>query len=112
MPGFLFWNLHGVSTATHQNRPAELCASFTRLAKRHTLDVLIFAECDMSDGDVAKALNDAGVGPYVKPDSRSQRLHVWTRLPAVDVIDRYRGGESDRVTIREVRFPRTLPFCS
>lgn len=110
MPGFLFWNLHGVSSATHQNRPAELCASFTRLVKRHSLDVLIFAECDLTDGDVSKALNDAGVGTYVKPWSRSEKVHVWTRLPSADVEDRYNGKMAERITVREVQFPNTLPL--
>jgi exonuclease III len=110
MPGFLFWNLHGVSSATHQNRPAELCASFTRLVKRHSLDVLIFAECDLTDGDVSKALNDAGVGTYVKPWSRSEKVHVWTRLPEPHVRDCYQGRRADRVTIRSVQFTGSVPI--
>lgn len=110
MPGFLFWNLHGRSTATHPNRPADLCASLTRLARAYSLDVLVFAECDLDDQSVSNALNQAGVGLYTKPESRSQKIDVWTRLSPDAVIDRYNGSVRDRITIREVRFPATLPI--
>ena len=110
MPGFLFWNLHGVSTATSPNRPVELCAALTRLVQRHPLDVLVFTECDLPDDAMAAALNAGGVGKYTKPFSRSQRVQVWARLPPDDLIDRYNGAVSDRITIREVRFPHALPI--
>lgn len=110
MPGFLFWNLHGQSSVNQTGRTAELCESLTRLVQRHPIDVLVFSECGIDDATLATALNQAGVGTYSKPESRSRRIQVWTRLAMDAIEDRYNGRVSDRITIREVQFPGTLPI--
>src|SRR5262249_23936293 len=81
-----------------------------RLVRSRSLDVLVFAECSaISDAEIETALNTGGNGVYVLPRSRSERIRIWTRLPATAVEDRYNGRISNRMTIREVTFPGALP---
>jgi hypothetical protein len=111
MPGLFFWNLYGRQQTNQAARAANICQTLTRLCRNRELDVLVFSECDaVPDGDITAALNTANNGVYVLPPSRSRRIRIWTRLPPAAIEDRYNGRVSDRITIREVTFPGTLPI--
>ncbi|MCI0702684.1 MAG: hypothetical protein L0241_16515 [Planctomycetia bacterium] len=70
----------------------------------------MFSECEIPEEVIEQALNAAGQGQYVYPRSRSRRIRVWTRLAANSIVDRYNGGVTSRITIREVTVPGNDPF--
>jgi hypothetical protein len=105
MAGFLFWNLYGRQRTGRERRAATICSSLTRLVCRHSIDVLVFAECVIQADGLAKALSAAGCGVYHLPPSRGDRLQIWTRLPAHNVIDRFNDRMLGGLTAREIGFP-------
>lgn len=109
MAGVLFWNLRVRQEPDRSAREVAICATLTNLVRDRSPELLVFSECVVPEDVLGAALNAAGHGPYVFPPSRSQRIRVWTRLPPGSVVDRYNGRVSDRITIREVTFPGTLP---
>lgn len=110
MISFLFWNLEGQRKANRPQRAAKLLASVTSLARARHLDILLFAECFSKPNDVLAALNDAGVGNYTFPESRGQKLRVFTRLARTAIKEVYSDLLHDRLTIREIQAEGALPI--
>lgn len=109
MAGILFWNLRVRQEADRVARETAICEVLTRLVRDRSPEVLVFSECVIPEDVLGHALNAAGRGRYVFPQSRSRRIRLWTRLSAASVVDRYNGRVSDRITIRELTFPRFVP---
>ncbi|VTU01781.1 Endonuclease/exonuclease/phosphatase family protein OS=Bacteroides sp. 3_1_19 GN=HMPREF0104_02709 PE=4 SV=1: Exo_endo_phos [Gemmataceae bacterium] len=109
MPGLFFWNLYGRQDRNRARREAAICATLTRLVQHRDLDVLVFAECEIAEAQIASALNAGNRGTYHCPRSRSRRIKVWTRLAAGAVVDRYNGRTTDRFTVRTMTFPAPAP---
>ncbi len=110
MAGILFWNLRVRQEADRKARETAICETLTRLVAARSPEVLVFSECVIPETVLSQALNAPERGVYVFPGSRSQRIRVWTRLAATSVVDRYNGRVTNRITIREVTFPGTLPI--
>ncbi|MBY0459558.1 MAG: endonuclease/exonuclease/phosphatase family protein [Gemmataceae bacterium] len=110
MPGVLFWNLRIRTEEDRTQREAAVCERLTRLVQARAPELLVFCECATPEGELARALNAAGRGTYACPPSRSRRIRVWSRLAPGAILDRYNGRLTDRITIREVTFPHSLPI--
>jgi endonuclease/exonuclease/phosphatase family metal-dependent hydrolase len=110
MPGILFWNLRVRTDADRIAREAAVCERLTRLARWRAPELFVFTECAIPDDVLGATLNAAGTGTYVCPPPRTQRIRVWTRLPAHRVVSRYNGAVRFRITIREVTLDGGLPF--
>ena len=108
MAGILFWNLYGRQESNRDGRADSICESLTRLVQRHSIDLLLFAECRIGDERIASALNAGGAGRYVCPPSRSRRVKIWTRLKEESVHDRFNDLDG-KLTLREVQFPGADP---
>lgn len=102
MTRFLFWNLHREGGTVDPKRATALCLSLTRLVRQRRIDVLVFAEYGLDDGEVSRALDGAGYGHFHRPTSRLERTVVWTNLPSGSVVDRYNGGQRPLLGIQEV----------
>jgi hypothetical protein len=96
---FLFWNIQGKPL---QQRVA-------RLVTRYGVDVLILAECVPLPNEILIALRARTVAHWVYPPASSERLRVFTRLPAASVVDLF-TEVFDRMTIREIRPPGAPAF--
>ena len=110
MAGILFWNLFGRQKAKLERRSTSLCTSLARLVQQHDLDLLLFAECGMTDERLAASLNGADRGEYRRCPSRNTRLALWSRLPNGSVIERFHEAVHNKVMIWEVRFPMHEPI--
>ncbi len=95
MAKFLFWNLQG--------KP--VTENIVRLARRHDVDMLMFAEFSLSPADLLSALNADGQGNYhYAPSPGCQKVHIFPRF-----ADRFLpiAEESNRVTIRRLILPNS-----
>jgi hypothetical protein len=99
---FLFWNLYGKQDKRRLERAESLKTSLTHIAATRPIDVLLFAECAIPDHEIVEALNAAQVGKYYAPESRSQRIRFYSRLPGNPWRDAYNDGVSHRMTVQKL----------
>ncbi len=96
MPRFLFWNLN--------KKP--LANTIARLVAAHDIDVLMFAECDITPATLLTTLNAEGTANYhYAPCRECTKIHLYARfsdqfLPII--------LETDRLTIRQMTLPNSL----
>ena len=99
---FLFWNLYGRQQQRRSQRAESLKSSLIHLAKNREIDVFLFSECLVPAQEIVAALNQAGVGNYYAPDSRSQRIRFFSRLPGRPWRDAYNDNVHSRMTAQEL----------
>jgi hypothetical protein len=97
---FLFWNLYGRKKDKRAARMEALRTSIARLTVRHEIDVLLLAECEIAEGDMLLGLNSAGIGAYHRPASRSQRIHLYSRLPSEVWTEAFDDRTTGRLTMQ------------
>lgn len=102
MVKFLFWNLYGRQKRDRLQRSDALTASLTHLVKARQIDVLLFAECPVADQQIVAALNQGQAGTYYAPDSRSQRIRFFSRLPGRPWMDAYNDRVHNRMTAQKL----------
>jgi endonuclease/exonuclease/phosphatase family metal-dependent hydrolase len=100
---FVFWNLMGHQADGRAARMTALRRHLEGLAASCDVDVLIVAESPFAHQEVLNALNGANAGTYHWPPSRSRRVHLYTRLAAGSVVDRFNDPADGRLTIRKVQ---------
>src|SRR5882672_8423088 len=93
MTTFLFWNLN--------KKPLERLVA--DLARRHEVDVLILAECEIPTDILLVRLNRRTARPFVSTYSLCKGIVIYTRFSSRFIEPRF---ESERLTIREITLPR------
>lgn len=71
MPSFLFWNLN--------NKP--LGKEVASLCHEYSVDVLVLAECEITEVELQRELNHGQAATYLAPPNYSSRLKFLTKLP-------------------------------
>ena len=89
---FLFWNIN--------RKPLE--QTVARLARGHSADLVILAECQIEIPSLLRALNPPGTGDYRFAGSQCEKLAVYTRFSSSFLEPRY---ETSRYSIRRLRLP-------
>src|ERR1700758_5397014 len=102
MISFLFWNLMGNQAATWADRRLNLQISIARMAAAFEVDVFLFAESAFAIDELTSVLNAGERGTYCYPPSNSDRIQLYTLLPATSVIDQFNDSSDGRLTIRRL----------
>ena len=92
---FLFWNIN--------RKP--LAGLVADLAEIHRIDVVILAECD-EPALMLRALNRAQAASFHFPDSRCERIRLFTRFPGEFLR---RARETERISITRLMLPARKP---
>lgn len=93
MTAFLFWNLN--------RKPLQHMVS--NLARRHAVDVLMLAECEIEVDVLLTLLNQSSDSSYHYTDCRTcRRVKVFTRFPGEFLSA---VCDTDRLTVRHLRLP-------
>jgi exonuclease III len=71
MVSFLFWNLG--------QRPLQ--EGVARIVSEHSIDVVMLAECESSQGSILSSLNQKNQNAFSIPFSQSERITILTRFP-------------------------------
>src|SRR4051794_7381661 len=112
---FLFWNVGGelpksAPAAMAVARNARLRGIIGNLAKAHDVDLVILAECPLSQNEVLQELNRGSrAAAYRKPDPNSQceRIAIYPRFYERSLNLR---SESSKYTGRRVKLPGRTEF--
>jgi Endonuclease/Exonuclease/phosphatase family len=111
---FLFWNMGGeLPESADADRIAarhrRLLGILRNLTGAHAVDLLMLAECPLSQTDVLQSINPGRSPPYREPDPRSlcQRIQVYPRSAARFLL---RRDESPFYTGRLVKLPARDSF--
>jgi endonuclease/exonuclease/phosphatase (EEP) superfamily protein YafD len=91
MAKFLFWNLN--------KQPRENVVA--RIAQHHDVDVVILAECVISDEEVLGTLNRESDFQFCKLWSESSKIQIFTRLPEISLAAVF-DDNLGRLTIRRL----------
>jgi len=94
MVTFLFWNLKNL----------ERLYAIDRLVRLHALDVVVLAESSLHIDSVLKTLNKGGRADFHFNPGNCERIAIYSRFPTRDMRPVH---ESDRITIRRLRFSAT-----
>jgi hypothetical protein len=89
---FLFWNI-GNSVSPD---------IIARLARRHQVDVLMFAESHLTPGDLLIRLNDDSDEFHYSGESQCKQIAIYSRFPSEFIKP---ISESRRMTIRRLSIP-------
>ena len=73
-----------------------------RLVRAHEIDVLMLAECSIEPSEVIKTLNSDGGVPYVLPESESEKVRIYTRLPSRALVELF-DDRTQGVTLRKLK---------
>ncbi len=102
MTSFLFWNLMGRDQESWPARVPTLLGHLSRMAATFDVDVFLFAESGFEPAQIVDALNQAKVGKFRYPASRSARIQLVTRLPRKAIVDQFNDRADGRLTIRRL----------
>ena len=94
---FMFWNVN--------RKPNE--ERIARLARRHDVDVLILAECDITPDTLLSKLNEDSEEYYYHPKFECPLIEVYARFPA-EFTKFHR--EARRYSIRTLQPPNFAPI--
>src|ERR1017187_9049503 len=92
MTTFLFWNIN--------NKP--LHRQVRELADEHAVDVLVLAECNLSEATLLNALNTGKAADFHSTRSECPALKIFTRFAGVYLEE---VSHDTRVSIRRMRLP-------
>lgn len=92
MTTFLFWNIN--------NKP--LHRQVRELADEHAVDVLVLAECNLSEATLLNALNTGKAADFHFTRSECPALKIFTRFAGVYLEE---VSHDTRVSIRRMRLP-------